>query len=99
MFTDCPVTMIDSNAKGSVSGNESRIVIGCSHDSNCAARIRYMNTSDSRNAVTKAVAIRPSSRLRPANRVVYPGPIPKRAADASIAAITGVCDVPGNKLA
>ena len=30
------------SANGSVSGSDSRIVTGCSHDSNCAARIRYM---------------------------------------------------------
>ena len=32
MFSDCRKTMIDSSAKGSVSGSDSRIVIGCSHD-------------------------------------------------------------------
>ena len=61
MFSDCRNTMIESSAKGSVSGSDSRIVIGCSHDSNCAARIRYMNTSDSTNASTKFCAARPSS--------------------------------------
>ena len=53
MFSDCRKMMIDSSAKGSVSGSDSRIVIGCSHDSNCAARIRYMKTSDSTKASTK----------------------------------------------
>ena len=34
MFSDCPVMMIDSSANGSVSGSDSRIVTGCSQDSN-----------------------------------------------------------------
>ena len=55
MFSDCRKMMIDSSANGSVSGSDSRIVIGCSHDSNCAARIRYMKTNDSTNASTKFV--------------------------------------------
>ena len=75
MFSDCPVMMIDSSANGNVSGSDSRIVTGCSHDSNCAARIRYMNTSDSPKAIRKFCAARPSSRDRPANRVLYPGPM------------------------
>ena len=70
MFSDCRVMMIDSSANGSVSGSDSRIVTGWSHDSNCAARIRYMNTSDSTNAIRKFCAARPSSRERPANRVL-----------------------------
>ena len=65
MLSDCPVTMIESSANGSVSGSDSRIVMGWSHDSNCAARIRYMNTSDSPNAITKAWPVRASSRERP----------------------------------
>ena len=65
MFSDCRKMMIDNSAKGSVSGSDRRIVIGWSHDSNCAARIKYMNTSDSRNASTKFCAARPSSRDRP----------------------------------
>ena len=67
MFSDCWKMMIDSSANGSVSGSDSRIVIGCSHDSNCAARIRYMKTSDSTNASTKFCAARPSSFDRPVN--------------------------------
>ena len=70
MFSDCRVMMIDSSANGSVSGSDSRIVIGCSHDSNCAARIRYMKISDSANAIRKFCAARPSSRERPAKRVL-----------------------------
>jgi hypothetical protein len=64
MFNDCRVTMMDSSANGSVSGSDSRIVIGWSHDSNCAARIRYMNTSDSTNAMRKFCA-GPSELARP----------------------------------
>ena len=67
MFSDCWKTMIDRSAKGSVSGSDSRIVIGCSHDSNCAARIRYMKMSERTNASTKFCAARPSSRDRPVN--------------------------------
>jgi hypothetical protein len=70
MFSDCPVMMIESSANGSVSGSDRRIVIGCSHDSNCAARIRYMKTSESTNAIRKFCAARPSSRERPAKRVL-----------------------------
>ena len=44
------------SANGTVSGSDSRIVIGCSHDSNCAARIRYMKMNDSANATRKACA-------------------------------------------
>ena len=97
MFSDCPVMMIESSANGSVSGSESRIVIGCSQDSNCAARIRYMKTSDSPNAIRKFCAARASSRDRPANRVVYPGPIPSDSAALVIAAIAGVCETPGSR--
>ena len=50
--------MIEKSAKGSVSGSDSRIVIGWSHDSNCAARIRYMNTSDRPKASMKACPVR-----------------------------------------
>ena len=74
MFSDCLKMMIESSANGRVSGSDRRIVIGCSHDSNCAARIRYMNTSDSMNASTKFCAARPSSRDRPANRPAYSAP-------------------------
>ena len=70
MFSDWWKMMIDSSAKGSVSGSDSRIVIGCSHDSNCAARIRYMKTSESTNASTKFCAARPSSFDRPAERAL-----------------------------
>ncbi len=70
MFSDCRVMIIDNNANGNVSGNESRIVMGCSHDSNCAARIRYMNTSDRPKASRKFCAARASSRDRPAKRVL-----------------------------
>ena len=55
MFSDCWKMMSESSANGSVSGSDSRIVTGCSHDSNCAARIRYMNTNDSAIAVRNAV--------------------------------------------
>ena len=34
------------SAKGTVSGSDSRIVIGCSHDSNCAASTRYMKMNE-----------------------------------------------------
>ena len=67
MFSDCRKMMSDSSANGSVSGSDSRIVIGCSHDSNCAARIRYMKMNDSTKASTKFWAVRPSSFDRPAN--------------------------------
>ena len=74
MLSDCPVAMIEKSANGSVSGSESRIVSGWSHDSNWAARIRYMKTSDRPNASMKARPVRASSRERPANLVRYSGP-------------------------
>ena len=42
MFSDWPKMTIEISANGSVSGSDSRIVTGCSHDSNCAASTRYM---------------------------------------------------------
>ncbi len=97
MFNDCPKMMIDSSANGSVSGSDSRIVMGCSHDSNCAARIRYMNTIDNRNAMRKFCAARPSSLERPAKRVLYPGPMFNDSAARVIAAMAGVCETPGSR--
>ena len=40
MFSDWSKISSDTSANGSVSGSDSRIVIGCSHDSNCAAMHR-----------------------------------------------------------
>ena len=37
----------DRSANGTVSGSEIMIVTGCSHDSNCAARTRYMKMNES----------------------------------------------------
>ena len=37
MFSDCPKMTSESRAKGSVSGSERRMVMGCSQDSNWAA--------------------------------------------------------------
>ena len=62
MLSDWLSTRIDSSANGTVSGSDSRMVIGCSQLSNCAARIRYMKMIDSRNAVAKAAAALPCSR-------------------------------------
>ena len=42
-------------ANGSVSGSASRMVTGCSQDSNCAARVRYMKTMASRKASRNAL--------------------------------------------
>ena len=100
MFSDCRKMMIDSSANGSVSGSDSRIVIGCSHDSNCAARIRYMKTSDSTNASTKFCAARPSSLDRPAKRaaVLAARRSACRTRPASRSA-PSACDAPGSRLA
>ena len=57
MFSELPVMISEIRANGTVSGNASRIVIGCTHDSNCAARIRYIKIMDSRNAVPNAVKV------------------------------------------
>src|SRR4029079_6477003 len=48
----------DTSANGTVSGSDSKIVIGCSHDSNCAARIRYMNRNDRPKAKANAAPVR-----------------------------------------
>ena len=50
------------SANGTVSGSASRIVIGCSHDSNCAARIRYMKMNDRPKAMRNASPVRAISR-------------------------------------
>ena len=50
MFSDCPSKMSERIAKGRVSGSARRMVMGCSQDSNCAARVRYMKTMASRKA-------------------------------------------------
>ncbi len=65
MLSDWPKMTIEMSANGSVSGSDSRIVTGCSHDSNCAASTRYMKMSDSASACKKALAVRFSSRDRP----------------------------------
>ena len=65
MLSDWWKRISDSSANGIVSGRQSRIVIGCSHDSNCAASTRYMKTNDSAKASTKFIAARPVSRERP----------------------------------
>ena len=51
----------EMSANGTVSGNARRIVIGCSHDSNCAARMRYMKMKASPNAIRNAPPVRLSS--------------------------------------
>ncbi len=91
--------MIDMSANGSVSGNDNRIVTGCSHDSNCAASTRYMKISDRARAVRNALAVRFSSRERPANAVRYSDPSPNAAAAAAICSCALACDVPGSMLA
>ena len=48
----------ETSANGTVSGSASKIVIGCSHDSNCAARIRYMKMNDSPKATMKLSPVR-----------------------------------------
>ena len=80
--------MIDTSAKGSVRGSDSRIVTGCSHDSNCAARIRYMKTSDSKMAVRNALAVRFNSRERPAKSARYSGGMPSPRAASAICCCT-----------
>ena len=54
-------------ANGKVSGNDIKMVIGCSHDSNCAARIKYMNTID---------MSRPSAKLLPVCAMSFVAPTP-----------------------
>ena len=88
MFSDCWKMMSDISANGSVSGSDSRIVTGCSHDSNCAARIRYMKTNDSAMAVRNAVAVRFSSRERPTKSARYSGPKFRSRAAATICCCT-----------
>ena len=66
MLSDWSKMSSEISAKGSVSGSESRIVIGWSHDSNCAARTRYMKMNESAERPCRnALAVRLSSRERP----------------------------------
>ena len=91
---------MDWNKKGViVSGSDNRMVTGCSHDSNWAARIRYMNTNDSTMALRNAVAVRLSSRERPTKSARYSGPKSSAAAASAIACCAAPCDVPGSMLA
>ncbi len=62
MSSDCPSISSDRIANGTVSGSASKIVIGCSQDSNCAARIRYMKMNDIPKARMKALPVRAISR-------------------------------------
>ena len=65
-----PVSQRDSNAKGTESGSDSKIVNGCTMLSNWEARIRYMKITESRNAHRNSRNVRSSSRPRPEMRVV-----------------------------
>ena len=86
--------MIDSSAKGSVSGSESRIVTGWSHDSNCAARIKYMNTSE-RYEGNQEVLSGTAQLARAAREArAVPGPMFSASAERCIASIAGVCEKP-----
>ena len=58
MSSDCRSISSETSANGTVSGSDSRMVIGCSHDSNCAARIRYMKMNDIPKARMKALPVR-----------------------------------------
>ena len=66
MFSDWPKRMSESSAKGRVSGSASRMVKGCTQDSNCAARIRYMKMKAMRKATMKALPAFAISFERPA---------------------------------
>ncbi len=65
-----PVSQIDSSAKGTQSGRESRMVQGWTRFSNWEARIMYMKTIDRAKAQTNSPNVRSSSRPRPETRVV-----------------------------
>ena len=56
-----------------------------------------MNTSESPNAIRKFCAARPSSRERPAKRVLYPGPMFSESAVLVIRSIGAVCETPGSR--
>jgi len=51
-------TSSEMSANGTVSGSEIKIVMGCSHDSNWAARIKYMKTKAKPNAMAKFKPVR-----------------------------------------
>ena len=76
MFSDWPKISSDSRANGKVSGSASKMVNGWIHDSNCAARIKYMKMNAMPNAVTKATPAFFSSLERPVGPVSYSGPRP-----------------------
>ncbi len=70
-MSDCPKATIDISAKGKVSGSAIKIVTGWSHDSNWAARTRYMKMIDSTKASRKFLAALPISLEVPVVPVAY----------------------------
>ena len=52
-------------ANGTVSGSDSMMIKGYSHDSNCAASTRYMKTTARKIANMNAFCMRAISLLRP----------------------------------
>ncbi len=56
------------SANGIVSGNDSMIVVGCSHDPNWAARMRYMKMKLIPIATKNPVTARPVSFVEPGRR-------------------------------
>src|SRR3954447_12228394 len=63
----------DKSANGTVSGRERRMMSGMLHDSNCAARIRYMKTNDIENASRKPIASSEDVFDRPVGSRRYSG--------------------------
>ncbi len=61
MFSDCPKISSEISAKGTVSGSDDMMVIGCSQLSNWAAMIKYMKTNESRIAMMNPLAALPNS--------------------------------------
>src|SRR3954471_3089436 len=91
MFNDWLSIRLDSRAKGTVIGSDSRMVIGWSQLSNCAARIRYMKTIDRAKAIRKELAALPCSRERPVKPKEKPAGI-LRSAAVRLRASIAVCD-------
>src|SRR5262249_11022867 len=73
IFRVCPAIAVESNANGIESGSVNRIVTGWMNDSNCAARIRYINTNDKRNASRNELYARCSSFDWPVTPDEYSG--------------------------
>src|SRR5687767_408607 len=98
-FSPCLNRTSDKSANGTVSGNDIRMMIGYSQDSNCAARIKYMNTNDSPNASKKPEASSDEDLERPVGTRRYSAEADCLAKAPLMALTTSLSPKPGATLA